>query len=284
MRLPPLRLLRWPLRAGLASGLASLLTLARGSVLDRYSTRGENVIPAPVFATVTAIVCVGATRGASIQASWAVVGGTAMGSLLSALALALLGSSLVAVLVSNSLIGLLVLYPRQFPVLAQKFAFGGSTIVLWGVYSDGLSPRWNPIGLPLSAAAGAICALLVRRNDEHRGGRGEGGVRASRGVGEGVSGRISRTIASSLFRSSGRQNLFPSDLCIFNLTLVLVIPCSTLRTRLFVCFCGRRPTPRRDTMTCTNRKDTCSERRHGAVAAAPSPPVTGLTINLAEKK
>ena len=159
MRLPPLKLAAWPLRAGLASGLASLLTLGRGTAFG-YSKWGANVLPVPVFATVTAIVCVGSTRGASIQASWAVVGGTAMGCLLSALALALLGSDLGAVLFSNSFIGILVLYPRAFPVLAQKFAFGGSTIVLWGVY-DGLSPRWHPIGLPLSAAVGALCALLV---------------------------------------------------------------------------------------------------------------------------
>jgi hypothetical protein len=50
--------------------------------------------------------------------------------------------------------------PRRFPILAQKFAFGGSTIALWGVF-DGLSPRWQPLGLPLSAAVGAMCALVV---------------------------------------------------------------------------------------------------------------------------
>jgi|AntAceMinimDraft_5_1070358.scaffolds.fasta_scaffold14613_4 hypothetical protein len=166
MRLPPLRLAWWPLRAGVAAGLASLLVLARHTVLARAGGDGwgwdaeRNVLPTPVFATVTAIVCAQQTRGASLQASWAVVGGTTLGCALSALALALLGSSVGAVLFANSFIGLLVLYPRQFPVLAQKFAFGGSTIALWGVYS-GASPRWQPLGLPLSAAVGAVCALVV---------------------------------------------------------------------------------------------------------------------------
>ena len=155
MRLPSLATVAWPVRCGLASGLASILVLLRDGLwdVDDASDLADVVFPVPLFATVTAVVCAGATRGASLQTSWSVTGGVALGCVLSALAVALLGSSLIAVVFSNSLVGVLVLYPRRFPVLAQKFAFGGSTIVLWGIYNGG-SPRWLPIGLPITSAVG----------------------------------------------------------------------------------------------------------------------------------
>jgi uncharacterized membrane protein YgaE (UPF0421/DUF939 family) len=73
MHLPPLRLVRWPLRAAVAACLASVLIMAKLNLPGTSTIWGakvDNVLPVPVFATVTAIVCAGQTRGATIQASW----------------------------------------------------------------------------------------------------------------------------------------------------------------------------------------------------------------------
>lgn len=158
MHLPPRKHLAWPLRAGLSAGLASLMSLARSTIF--VDAASANVLSAAVFGTVVAIVCSGPTRGSTLATSWGILGGAIMGCILSALCAALFGSSLGAVLFSNSLVGVLVLYPRRFPVLAQKFAFGGSTIMLWGVY-EGLDLRWSTLGIPICTAYGAVCAIFV---------------------------------------------------------------------------------------------------------------------------
>ena len=133
--IPPARLVPWPVRAGLAAGLASLLSLLKKTLFKDVGW-DDNVLPVPVFATVVAIVCTAKTRGGTYMNCWHVINGTIAGALGSALFLALLGDSVAAVIVTNSLIGAGVLYPRGIPVLAQKFAFGGSTICVWGVYEN----------------------------------------------------------------------------------------------------------------------------------------------------
>lgn len=158
MHLPPRKHLAWPLRAGLSAGLASLMSLARSTIF--VDAASANVLSAAVFGTVVAIVCSGPTRGSTLATSWGITGGAIMGCILSALCAALFGSSLGAVLFSNSLVGVLVLYPRRFPVLAQKFAFGGSTVMLWGVY-ESLDLRWSTLGIPICTAYGAACAIFA---------------------------------------------------------------------------------------------------------------------------
>ena len=124
MHLPPRKHLAWPLRAGLSAGLASLMSLARSTIF--VDAASANVLSAAVFGTVVAIVCSGPTRGSTLATSWGITGGAIMGCILSALCAALFGSSLGAVLFSNSLVGVLVLYPRRFPVLAQKLPSAGA--------------------------------------------------------------------------------------------------------------------------------------------------------------
>ena len=158
MPLPPRELALWPLRAALSSGLASLLSLAQSTVFS--SEAGSNVLSSPVFGTVVAIVCSTKTRGEVVGTAWGVLGGACMGCVLSALCAALFGPSLGAVLFSNALVGALVLYPRRFPVLAQKFAFGASTLMLWAVF-EGADLRWSTLGVPICTAYGAACAILV---------------------------------------------------------------------------------------------------------------------------
>ena len=157
--IPPARLVPWPVRAGLSAGLASLLSLLKKTLFKDVGW-DDNVLPVPVFATVVAIVCTAKTRGGTYMNCWHVINGTIAGALGSALFLALLGDSVAAVIVTNSLIGAGVLYPRGIPVLAQKFAFGGSTICVWGVYEN-LDFRWQTLGVPLSAALGALAAVIV---------------------------------------------------------------------------------------------------------------------------
>ena len=152
MPLPPRELALWPLRAALSSGLASLLSLAQSTVFS--SEAGSNVLSSPVFGTVVAIVCSTKTRGEVVGTAWGVLGGACMGCVLSALCAALFGPSLGAVLFSNALVGALVLYPRRFPVLAQKFAFGASTLMLWAVF-EGADLRWSTLGVPICTAYGA---------------------------------------------------------------------------------------------------------------------------------
>ena len=157
--IPPPRLVPWPVRAGLSAGLASLLSLLKKSLFKDIGW-DDDVLPVPVFATVVAIVCTAKTRGGTFMNCWHVINGTIAGAFGSALFLALLGDTVAAVIVINSLIGAAILYPRGIPVLAQKFAFGGSTIVVWGVYEN-LSFRWQVLGVPLCAALGAVAAVLV---------------------------------------------------------------------------------------------------------------------------
>ena len=157
--IPPPRLVPWPVRAGLSAGLASLLSLLKKSLFKDIGW-DDDVLPVPVFATVVAIVCTAKTRGGTFMNCWHVINGTIAGAFGSALFLALLGDTVAAVIVINSIIGAAILYPRGIPVLAQKFAFGGSTIVVWGVYEN-LSFRWQVLGVPLCAALGAVAAVLV---------------------------------------------------------------------------------------------------------------------------
>jgi hypothetical protein len=129
-----------------------MLTLVRN---DDFNLAVTSV----VFAVVVTIVAASDTLGATLATSWAIVGGATIGCIMCALCVALFGTSVAAVLAANALVGVAVLYP-SFPVLSQKFAFGGSTIFAWTAFA-GADARWMALGIPLSAAAGACSAILV---------------------------------------------------------------------------------------------------------------------------
>lgn len=152
MPLPPAKHFAWPARVGVASCLTSMLTLVRN---DDFNLAVTSV----VFAVVVTIVAASDTLGATLATSWAIVGGATIGCIMCALCVALFGTSVAAVLAANALVGVAVLYPK-FPVLSQKFAFGGSTIFAWTAFA-GADARWMALGIPLSAAAGACSAILV---------------------------------------------------------------------------------------------------------------------------
>ena len=153
MSLPPAKHLAWPVRVGVASCLTSLLTLVRN---DDFNL----AVSSAVFGVVVTIVAASDTLGATLETSWAIVGGATIGCVLSALCLALFGTSVTAVIVANSLVGVAVLYPEKFPVVSQKFAFGGSTLFVWTAFA-GADTRWMTLGIPLSTAIGAYSAILV---------------------------------------------------------------------------------------------------------------------------
>ena len=153
MSLPPAKHFAWPVRVGVASCLTSLLTLVRN---DDFNLAVTSV----VFGVVVTIVAASDTLGATLATSWAIVGGATIGCVLSALCVALFGTSVAAVLVANALVGVAVLYPEKFPVVSQKFAFGGSTIFVWTAFA-GADTRWMTLGIPLSTAIGACSAIIV---------------------------------------------------------------------------------------------------------------------------
>ena len=153
MSLPPAKHFAWPVRVGIASCLTSLLTLVRN---DDFNLAVTSV----VFGVVVTIVAACDTLGATLATSWAIVGGATIGCVLSALCVALFGTSVAAVLVANALVGVAVLYPEKFPVVSQKFAFGGSTIFVWTAF-EGADTRWMTLGIPLSTAIGAFSAIIV---------------------------------------------------------------------------------------------------------------------------
>ena len=153
MSLPPAKYFAWPFRVGVASCLTSLLTLVRD---DDFNQAVSSV----VFGVVVTIVAASDTLGATLATSWAIVGGATIGCVLSALCVALFGSHVSAVLVANFLVGVAVLYPEKFPVVSQKFAFGGSTIFAWTAFA-GADMRWMTLGIPLSTAIGACSAIIV---------------------------------------------------------------------------------------------------------------------------
>ena len=153
MSFPPAKHFWWPLRVGVASFITSLLTLVTD---DDFNL----VVSSGVFGVVVTIVATSDTLGATLATSWAIVGGACLGCILSALCIALFGTTVAAVLIANSLVGVMILYPKQFPVLAQKFAFGGSTIFVWSAYK-GSDVRWLTLGIPLSTAIGALSAIVV---------------------------------------------------------------------------------------------------------------------------